>query len=76
MRSRTQRTWNLGYTVLMIAPFIGLPIVVFELPRWLEIVAVAAIIALVFVGTRMFYKKNGGWRPSETLPEHGSNNDH
>lgn len=76
MTSGTQRTWNLGFTLLIIAPFIGLLIVLFDPPRWIEITAVVAIIALVFVGTRLFFRKQGGWRPSETLPEQRSDNDH
>ncbi|MFI6511822.1 hypothetical protein ACIBCT_29805 [Streptosporangium sp. NPDC050855] len=69
MTSHVQRKWTLGYTLLMIPPFIGLPLVLFDPPRWLEIVALVAILALVYFGTRLLYRQRGGWRPSSTLPE-------
>ncbi|MEU4830986.1 hypothetical protein [Streptosporangium sp. NPDC023615] len=69
MTPPVQRTWTLGYTLLMIPPFIGLPIVLFDLPRWVEIVALVAILALVHTGVRLLYRRRGGWQPSKTLPE-------
>lgn len=69
MTSSVQRKWTLGYTLLMIPPFIGLPIALFDLPRWLEAIAVVAILALVYTGTRLLYRQRGGWQPSKTLPE-------
>ena len=62
-----RRTWRLGYAVLLVAPFIGLPLVLTDAPRWLEIVAVAAILVVVGTGSSMMRHRAGGWRPSETL---------
>lgn len=76
MNTPIQRSWNRGYTLLMIIPFISLPTILFDLPRWLEIVTVVAIIGLVFFGSRLlFWGKPGGWRPSATLRNQGSDDD-
>ena len=70
MNKPIQRSWNLGYTLLMIPPFIGLATLAFDFPRWLEIVALVAILTLVFLGSRLLlWGKPGGWRPSATLPD-------
>lgn len=69
MNSNPQRPWNLGYTLLMVPPFIGLAAILIDLPLWAEIVVVVAIIACVFFGTKLLFRTKGGWRPSQTLPE-------
>lgn len=70
MNKPIQRSWNLGYILLMFPPFIGLATIAFDLPRWLEIVCLVAIVALVFFGSRLLlWGKPGGWRPSTTLPD-------
>ena len=76
MTASAPRAWSIGSTLLMIPPFIGLAIILLDLPRWLEAVGVAAIIGLVYLGSRLLYRKQGGWQPSKTLPEQRSENDH
>jgi hypothetical protein len=67
--SDPRRTWRLGYALLLIVPFIGLALIFTDPPRWLEIVGVVAILALVATGSSMMRRRVGGWRPSETSPE-------
>lgn len=69
MNSSPQRSWNLGYTLLMIPPFIGLATILFDLPVWAEVVVIGAILVCVFFGTKLLFRTKGGWRPSQTLPE-------
>ncbi len=64
-----RRTWRFGYALLLIAPFIGLPLVLTDPPRWLQIIAVAVILAVVGTGSSMMRRRIGGWRPSETLTQ-------
>lgn len=64
-----QNRWKSGYTLLMIPPFIGLAIILFDLPRWVEMVGVALILLLVGAGSGLLRSRAGGWRPSETLGE-------
>lgn len=68
MNDRPERTWNAGYTLLMLPPFLGLAVFLFELPRWVEITVVVAIVACVFFGMRLLFRTRDGWRPSQTLP--------
>lgn len=69
MKRSLQRNWDLGYTLLMIPPFIGVLTLVFDFPRWLEVVAGVAIVALVFFGSRLLFWTRPGWQPSKTLPD-------
>ncbi len=66
---KAQNRWRSGYTLLMIPPFIGLVIILFDLPRWVEIVGVVVIVLLVGVGSSLLRRRADGWRPSETLGE-------
>jgi hypothetical protein len=59
--------WRMGYVLLLIVPFIGLVLVLTDPPRWLQIVGVVAILALVGTGSSLFRRRVGGWLPSETL---------
>ena len=68
MAMELRTSWNVGYTLLMIPPFIGLATMVFDLPRWLEIVFLVSIFALVFFGSRLVFWGRKGWQPSTTLP--------
>lgn len=67
--SDPRRTWRLGYVLLLIAPFIGLVLTFTDPPRWLQIVGVVMILALVGTGSSMMRRRAGGWRPSETSPQ-------
>ena len=55
--------------MLLIAPFIGLALAFTEPPRWLQILGIVAILALVGTGSSMTRRRVGGWRPSETLTQ-------
>jgi hypothetical protein len=61
-------TWRLGQLVLLVTPFIGAGLTFTDPPRWLQIVGVIAIVALVWIGGTMMSRREGGWRPSETHP--------
>lgn len=67
MAMELRKSWKVGYTLLMIPPFIGLATILFEVPRWLEIVFLISILALVFFGSRLFFWGRKGWQPSSTL---------
>ena len=67
--SDPRRTWRLGYVLLLIVPFIGLALTFTDPPRWLQIVSIVAILALVGTGSSMIRRRVGGWRPSETLAQ-------
>lgn len=69
MTKRAPTAWRTGYVLLLVIPFIGLGLTLLDPPRWLEIVGVVAILALVFTGTRLMSRRRGGWRPSDTLPK-------
>lgn len=66
--SQPPRTWNSGYLLLVVVPFIGLVITFTELPRWVDIIALALMVSLVGVGASLMRRPQGGWRPSQTLP--------
>lgn len=53
----------------MVPPFIGLAAILIDLPTWAKIMVVLAIVACVFFGTKLMFRTQGGWRPSQTLPE-------
>lgn len=61
-----QRTWNLGVGLVGLCPFIGLAIVLFDLPVWAEVVLVVAIIGLIAAGSTLMRRKDGAWLPSES----------
>ena len=67
--SDPRRIWHLGYVLLLIVPFIGLALTFTDPPRWLQIVGIVAILALVGTGSSMIRRRVGGWRPSETLTQ-------
>lgn len=52
-----------------VAPFIGLIGILIDVPVWLQIVIVGAVIVCMFFGTKLLFRTKGGWRPSQTLPE-------
>jgi hypothetical protein len=62
------RSWNVGYLLLLVVPFIGLVITVIELPLWVEIPGLLVVVALVGTGASLMRRPDGGWRPSQTLP--------
>lgn len=64
-----RQAWRIGYTLLLINPFIGLAIVFLDVPRWLEFVGVAFILVSVGVGVALMRQPTGGWRPSDTLAD-------
>lgn len=64
-----ERTWNLGYTLLLVTPFLGLATILFDLPVWAEVVVVVTILVCVFFGSKLLFRTKNGWRPSQTLPE-------
>ena len=53
---------------MLVAPFIGLGLVLTDPPRWLQIVCIIAILGLVAAGASLMRRRDGAWRPSETLP--------
>ncbi len=67
--SDPRRIWRFGYVLLLIVPFIGLALTFTHPPRWLQIVGIVAILALVGTGSSMMRRRVGGWRPSETLTQ-------
>ena len=67
--SDPRRIWRLGYVLLLIVPFIGLALTFTDPPRWLQIVGLVAILALVGAVASMIRRRVGGWRPSETLTQ-------
>ena len=68
MTPSPQRAWSRGYALLMVPPFLGLLNVLLDLPRWLEVATLLAMLALVFTGTRLLFRTRGGQRPSATMP--------
>lgn len=60
-------TWRSGYTLLLVAPFVGLALTLTDPPRWLQMLGVLAILLLVGTGSSLMRRRAGGWRPSETL---------
>lgn len=60
-------TWAAGAALLYSIPFLGLILVLFDPPTWVEIVIVALIVALVATGSTLMRRRTGGWRPSETV---------
>jgi len=69
METRPQNKWNLGLILLLTTPFVGLAVALIDFPLWVDIVALVAMIALLFVGSLLLFIKRGGWRPSDTLPK-------
>lgn len=67
--SDPRRIWRLGNVLLLIVPFIGLALAFTDPPRWLQIVGIVAMLALVGTGSSMIRRRVGGWRPSETLTQ-------
>ncbi|MEO5608077.1 MAG: hypothetical protein ABIQ61_06190, partial [Ornithinibacter sp.] len=57
-------TWNTGYSLLLVVPFLGMLLTFTDPPRWLQIPGVLVMIALVGVASRMMRRRPGGWRPS------------
>ncbi len=76
MSMRPSQSWNVGITLLMIPVLIGVGTIFFDVPPSLKVVVVVAIIALVFFGTRLLFRRKGGWRPSDTLGRQTPSNDH
>ena len=68
MTTQPPTAWRTGYFLLLVIPFIGLGLTLVDLPRWAQIVGVLAILSLVFIGTRLMNRRQGGWRPSDNLP--------
>ncbi len=69
MTKQAPTAWRNGYVLLLVIPFIGLALTLFDPPRWLQILGVIAIIGLVYTGCRLMNQRRGGWRPSDTLPK-------
>ena len=67
--SDPRRIWRLGHALLLIVPFIGLTLTFTGPPRWLQIVGLVAILALVGTASSMLHRRAGGWRPSETVTQ-------
>jgi hypothetical protein len=67
LSSDPRGVWRRGYVLLLVVPFIGLALVLTDPPRWLQIVGVVAILALVATGSSMMRRRAGAWRPSDTL---------
>ena len=58
---------NTGSVVLAVVPFVAVALVFFELPLWLDIFALAGMVAMVGMGATLVRRRSDGWRPSETL---------
>ena len=69
MAHHPRKNWNLGLTLLFATPFVGLAVNFLDLPLWVDIASLIAMIALIFFGVRLIFAKRGGWRPSDTLPK-------
>lgn len=65
--SDPRQSWRLGYVLISMTPFIGLALILTDPPRWLQIVGVVVILALVGTASSLMRRRAGGWRPSETL---------
>ena len=76
MKANPQQAWNLGYILLLISPFVGLSAALFDAPWWYNLGVAVVIVILVYAGTRLLFRTKGGWRPSQTLPEPGRNDEH
>ncbi len=68
MTNDARNAWQLGYVLMMLPVFIGMVLALTDPPTWLQITGVVVILVLVFVGSRLMFRKRGGWRPSDTLP--------
>lgn len=69
MTKQAPTPWRTGYVLIWASAFIGLSLTFFDPPRWLQVVGVVAILSLVFAGSRLMNRRQGGWRPSDTLPD-------
>lgn len=69
MTKQAPPAWRTGYVLLLVIPFIGLGLTFLDPPRWVQVVGVVAILALVFAGVRLMSRRRGGWLPSDTLPK-------
>ncbi len=67
MTQNPPQAWKTGSIVLAIVPFAVVALVFLDLPRWLEIIAMAVMVAMVGVGATLMRRRSDGWRPSETL---------
>ncbi|MEJ5944213.1 hypothetical protein WDZ17_02760 [Pseudokineococcus basanitobsidens] len=69
MEKNAPPAWRTGYLLLLAIPFVGMALTFLDPPRWLQVTGVVVIVALVVAGTRLMRRRQGGWRPSETLPK-------
>ncbi|MEO6790388.1 MAG: hypothetical protein ABI249_01365 [Ornithinibacter sp.] len=60
-------TWNTGYSLLLVVPFLGMLLTFTDPPRWLQIIGVLVMLTLVGVASSMMRRRPGGWRPSEDV---------
>lgn len=63
--------WRTGVMVILIAPMIGTVLRASESPTWATVVGVAAMVALVALGSSLVFWRGAGpvgWTPSATLP--------
>lgn len=67
--SDPRRSWGFGYVLVLIVPFIGLALTSTDPPRWLQIIGIVAMLALVGTSSSMIRRRVGGWRPSETVTQ-------
>ncbi|MEO7422821.1 MAG: hypothetical protein ABIU87_10555 [Ornithinibacter sp.] len=58
-------TWNTGYGLLLVVPFLGMLLTFTDPPRWLQIEGALFMVALVGVASSMMRRRPGGWRPSD-----------
>ncbi|WP_010204345.1 hypothetical protein [Salinibacterium sp. PAMC 21357] len=59
MTASPQRPWNFGFTLLLMASSIGLVSTLFDLQLWAKAAVVFAIIACVFFGLRLLFRRKG-----------------
>ncbi len=65
--SDPRTTWNTGYSLLLVVPFLGLLLTFTDPPRWLQIAGVVVMVALVGAASTLMRRRPGGWRPSEDV---------
>ncbi len=63
------QTWSAGFAMVIIVPFLGLLLALTDPPTWLQLVAIVIMVLLAGAGTGMMFRRKGGWRPSDTLPD-------